>query len=267
MNVIEIQNASWQRKNEHILQNINWTVKHGEHWAIIGANGSGKTALLNIVTGYMWPTTGKVTVLGKQFGHYDIRELRKSIGWVSSALFERFNRFRAGEQALNVVLSGKFASIGIYENISKEDRQEAYELLEFFNCADLADKPFNVLSQGEKQRTLLARAWMTKPKLLILDEPCTGLDLLARETVLESVDRLANAPDGPTILYVTHHVEEIIPLFTHALLLKDGQIIASGEKERTLTSDRLSALFDVPLDLTWQGERPWVKLSAQSLHV
>lgn len=265
MNIIEIKNASWQRKNEQILQNIDWTVKRGEHWAMVGANGAGKTALLNIITGYMWPTTGEVTVLGKQFGDYDLRELRKSIGWVSSALFERFNRFRASEQTLNVVLSGKFASIGIYENISEKDRQEAYDLLAFFDCAHLADKPFNVLSQGEKQRTLLARAWMTKPKLLILDEPCTGLDLLARETVLQTVDRLANASDGPTILYVTHHVEEIIPLFTHALLLKDGRLIASGEKKLTITSDRLSELFDVPVDLTWQSGRPWVKLETESL--
>lgn len=267
MNVIDIQNVTWQRENQHILQNINWSVNHGEHWAIIGANGAGKTALLNIINGYMWPTSGQVTILGKQFGHYDLRELRKSIGWVSSSLFERFNRFRVNEQTLHVVLSGKFASIGVYEDISEEDRQEAYDLLQFFNCSPLAEKPFNVLSQGQKQRVLLARAWMTKPELLILDEPCTGLDLLARENLLQAVERLADAPDGPTILYVSHHVEEIIPLFTHALLLKDGQILASGKKERTLTDDRLSTLFDVPIDLSWQAGRPWVKLTSESLPI
>lgn len=263
MSVIEIKNVNWQREDRHILQHMNWTVEHGEHWAIIGANGAGKTALLNIISGYMWPSSGSVKILGKKFGHYDLRELRKSIGWVSSALFERFNRFRPNEPTLEVVLSGKFASIGVYETIKESDRREADELLGFFGCAHLARQPFNLLSQGEKQRILLARAWMTKPELLILDEPCTGLDLLARESLLESVRLLAEAPDGPTILYVTHHVEEITPLFTHALLLKDGQMLARGEKKKTLTDDHLSEVFGVPINLVWQEGRPWVRLSVK----
>lgn len=266
MNIIEIANVNWQRDNQRILQNMTWTVKRGEHWAIVGANGAGKTALLNIINGYMWPSSGEVTVLGKKFGEYDLRELRKSIGWVSSALFERYNRFRANEPTLDVVVSGKAASIGVYEHISDEVRQDAYELLHVFHCAQLADKPFNVLSQGEKQRVLLARAWMAQPELLILDEPCTGLDLLARENLLQAVQLLAAKSDGPTILYVSHHVEEIIPLFTHALLIKDGQIVAQGNKEQTLTDDRLSGLFGVPIDLSWQGGRPWVKLATEKVH-
>lgn len=259
MSVIDIQDVSWQRENRQILQNVNWKVERGEHWAIIGSNGAGKTALLNIITGYMWPTSGSVKILGKQFGHYDLRELRKSIGWVSSALLEKFYRFQ-NEQALNVVLSGKYASVGIYEHVTDEDRQAAYELFQLFRCEHLAEKPFKVLSQGEKQRILLARAWMAKPELLILDEPCTGLDLLARENLLQAIQLLAGSPDGPTVLYVTHHVEELMPLFTHTILLKNGQVLARGEKEHVLTGQRLSALFDVNVELTWQDGRPWVKL-------
>jgi len=261
LNVIDMQTVSWRRDDRWILQNIDWTVRRGEHWALIGSNGAGKTTLLNIINGYAWPTSGNVSVLGKKFGHCDVRELRKSIGWVSSALFDQYYRFRQNEPALNVVLSGKYASIGIYEHVSDKDREEAYALFEFFRCEELAHQPFHVLSQGEKQRVLLARAWMAKPELLILDEPCTGLDLLARERLLHAVQQLAEAPDGPTVLYVTHHVEEIIPLFTHAFLLQDGQVLASGKIESVLTDHLLSKLFGVTIHLTWQRGRPWVKLT------
>lgn len=261
MRVIDLNDVSWQRDNRWILQSINWKVERGEHWAIIGSNGAGKTALLNMINGYMWPTHGEITILGKRFGHFDLRQLRQSIGWVSSALVDQFFRSRKKEPTLQIVLSGKYASIGIYERVSDRDKEAAYELLELFRCAHLADKPFSVLSQGEKQRVLLARAWMAKPELLILDEPCTGLDLLAREHLLQAVQVLTEAPDGPTVLYVSHHVEEILPLFTHALLLQNGQVLASGKKGDVLTAEKLSTLFGINLDMTWQDGRPWVKLA------
>lgn len=261
MNVIELSNVSWHRDTQMILNEINWTVKEREHWSIIGANGAGKTALLNIVSGYMWPSTGTVKVLGQPFGRCDLRELRKSIGWVSVALFEKYYRFHQGEKAIKVVISGKHASIGIYETISQDDVETAQQLLEQFNCHYLAEKPFGTLSHGEKQRVLLARAWMASPRLLILDEACTGLDLLAREQLLQAVNALAADPAGPTILYVTHHVEEILPVFTHALLLKNGKILAKGERKKIFTDALLSELFGIDLTVTWQHDRPWVKLA------
>lgn len=260
-----MQRVSWRRGNRPILNNIHWNVERGEHWAIIGPNGAGKTALLNMISGYVWPTTGKVAIFNRVLGQVDVRELRKSIGWVSSALFERLYRIRRNERVLNVVLSGKFASLGIYEQVSAADENSAQELLELFQCAHLAEKPFHVLSQGEKQRILLARAWMSRPKLLILDEPCTGLDLLARERLLSAIQRLAEAPDGPTILYVSHHVEEIIPLFTHALLLKDGHVLAGGKKRDVLQKNQLSELFGVNLNVTWQAGRPWIQSLSPSM--
>ncbi|WP_054949114.1 ABC transporter ATP-binding protein [Numidum massiliense] len=259
-NIIDLQNVSWQRDDRYILHAVDWSVRRGEHWALIGPNGAGKTALLNIVSGYMWPSRGSVAVLGKSFGHVDLRELRQSIGWVSATLFDRFYRSQRRENALNVVLSGKHASIGVYEAVTEEDRQTALELLQLFGCEQLADKLFHTCSQGEKQRLVLARALMSRPQLLILDEPCTGLDLTAREQLLATIERLAEQPDGPTIVYVTHHVEEILPLFTHALLLKDGCVLTSGEKKQSLTDCQLSTLFDMPLEVEWQKDRPWVKL-------
>lgn len=261
MAIIDINQLSWQRDNRWILKDIDWTVSKGEHWAIIGANGAGKTALLNIINGYTWPTTGDVTILGQPFGKTDLRELRKSIGWVSSALFERFFRFRMSEPSLNVVLSGRHASIGVYERTTEAEKERAFELLSLFRADHLANRPFRLLSHGEKQRILLARAWMAKPRLLILDEPCTGLDMLAREHLLRDVQSLGDQPDSPTMLYVSHHVEEIVPLFTHVLLLKDGRVLASGEKEKTLTAQRLSELFDINVEMTWQDGRPWAKLA------
>jgi iron complex transport system ATP-binding protein len=259
--VVHTKNVHWVREGRPILDQVSWDVKKGEHWAIAGLNGSGKTSLLNIITGYQWPTSGDVHVLGQQLGRVDLRELRKSIGWVSTSLGERYQG-RPSDTAVEVALSGKFASIGLYEEPSTDDRDEALKLLQSFHVGHLAEKSYHNLSQGEKQKVILARAWMANPKLIILDEPCTGLDIAAREELLSTIHDLSAVPDGPTLLYVTHHIEEIVPTFTHALLLSDGQVVAAGEKESVFTAPLLEKTFKLPVNVRWESDRAWVSVKA-----
>src|SRR5690625_1387900 len=255
--VIEFQGVSWRRQKREILTDINWQVKKGEHWAVFGLNGSGKTTLLNMVNGYIWPTTGKVTVLDKPFGKTDMRELRKSIGWVSSSLQERMN----GRQLTqDIVVSGKYASIGLYEEPNKEDFQKAYEIMERLNGQYLIDRTYETCSTGEKQRILIARALMASPQLLILDEPSSGLDFIAREELLITINELASQADAPTIILVTHHIEEVLPEFSHALLLQDGRVFDKGRREDIFNSDSLSQFFNKSVQVEWSNSRAWMSL-------
>jgi iron complex transport system ATP-binding protein len=255
--VVDLENVSWRREQGYILDDVSWRIEDGEHWALIGLNGSGKTTLLNMINGYIWPTRGKISVLDKRFGEYDLRELRKSIGWVSSSLQEKLH---SNEKAETIVLSGKFASIGLYEQPTEEDYEKAGSLLHNLGCDSYSTRPYQTLSQGEKQKILIARALMASPKLLILDEPCTGLDIFAREQLLTTIQRIADQPNGPTLIYVTHHVEEIVPSITHALLLKKGQVFASGTTSDVLTGAYLSDFFETTINLKWENERPWLQL-------
>ncbi|MCF6092477.1 ABC transporter ATP-binding protein [Microaerobacter geothermalis] len=259
MSVIQLQNISWVREDKTILNQVNWQVNRGEHWAIVGLNGSGKTSLLHMIVGYEWPTKGKVSVLGQEFGKCDVRELRKSIGWVSSSFQERIY----GQDLVHdVVLSGKFASIGIYEETDERDHEKVKNLLEQFGLIKLSNQFYRFLSQGEKQKVLIARALMASPQLLILDESCSGLDILSREMVLDMVKVLGEDPEGPTIIYVTHHVEEILPVISHVLLLEDGKVAAAGEKKEVLTEGILSRIFQLPLQLEWKFNRPWIQIGS-----
>lgn len=255
--IIDIQNVSWDRDNKSILQNINWTVRKGEHWCLLGLNGSGKTTLLNMINGYIWPSEGRMSVLGKTFGEFDLRELRKSIGWVSTALQQKLY---GSETALKIVLSGKFATIGLYDQTDTEDLGKAESLLKSLGCAVLMKRTYDTLSQGERQRVLIARALMASPKLLILDEPCTGLDVFAREQLLQMIASVAAQQDAPTILYVTHHVEEILPCFSKTLLIKDGQVFAAKQTSELLTSAMMSDFFAVPVEIQRRDGRNWLSV-------
>lgn len=256
-NVIDIKDVSWKRLRKTILSDISWKVTKGEHWAVLGLNGSGKTTLLNMINGYIWPTTGKVCVLDQPFGKTDIRELRKSIGWVSSSLQERM---KGTAYAEDIVVSGKYASIGLYEDPPQTDFQKAAQIMEQVGCRHLEGRTYQTCSQGERQKLLIARGLMAEPALLILDEPTNGLDFISREDLMSSINQLAMQKDAPTIIFVTHHIEEILPVFSHTLLLQNGSVFDHGESRKVLTSEQLSHFFATPVSVDWRKNRPWMTL-------
>ncbi|MGE6631313.1 ABC transporter ATP-binding protein [Bacillus sp. NPDC077027] len=253
---IELKHVTLKRDGKKILQDINWEVKNKENWVLYGQNGAGKTALLNMMCSYYFPTTGDMTVLGHEFGKVALGEkLRQKIGLVSAAL-ER--KLYPDDNAFEIVLSGAFASIGLYESPTDEIREKAIDLLKAFGSFQYANRRYETLSQGEKQKVLIARALMNDPELLILDEPVTGLDFLSREQVLESIELIASQPNAPTLLYTTHHAEEILPLFQHTLLLKEGKVFAKGTTHDMMTSEMLSSFFELKVDVMWKNGRPYI---------
>lgn len=244
--IVEVRGLTIQRGDKKILDGIDWTVGPGENWVILGPNGSGKTSLLSALTAYLTPSDGTLTVCGETFGAYDWRELRKKIGLVSSALLQRIEE---SQTALDVACSGKLAILNNYSALRATDRRHGLTLLRQLGCAYLADRLWLYLSQGERQRVLIARALIARLKLLILDEPCSGLDPVAREGFLRFLAKLAGHRHCPALVLVTHHVEEIIPAFTHVLLLKGGRVESAGPVKTTLTSARLTKVFKAPLTL------------------
>lgn len=257
--ILNMKNISYLIDGEYILKNINWQVRRGEHWAIIGLNGSGKTSLLNVVTGYAWPSRGEVSVLGRKFGSFDIRKIRKSIGWASSYLQERLY---GSETGLEIVASGKFATIGLYDKTAKKDITRANALLKQFGCSHLAARQYSIFSQGEKQKVLIARALMGSPKVLILDEPCEGLDIFAREQLLSIISGFSKRENSPLMLYVSHRIEEVLPVFTHAMLLKNGSVFLAGKTKDVLTNSSLTKFFGEKIKIIWSGRRPSLSIAA-----
>ena len=257
--LISLKQVSWTRQGHHILEDINWEVNAGEHWAVLGLNGSGKTSILNIVTGYHFPTSGQVQVLDTTFGEASIPKMRERIGFMSSSL-EKFGSTFNKQAVKNIILSGKFSSIGVYSNqvISKEDHDRADEILSRLRIAYLREQPYRDLSQGEKRRVLIGRALMNQPDLLIMDEPCSGLDLLSREEVLDIMDAITT--DQCHLVYVTHYIEEITDIITHVLLVKDGKIVGKGKKEDLLTDEWLSETYKIPVRVRWENDRPWITI-------
>lgn len=241
--ILELRDL-WVRREVPILKGVSWRIDAGQHWVILGPNGSGKTSLLGALTAYMTPTAGEIRVLGKRYGDCDWRVLRKTIGLVSSSLRQML---RFDEPALHAVVSGKEAIVNYWGEISEGDRRAGKKLLREVECGELAERPWGYLSQGEQQRVLIGRALMARPKLLILDEPCAGLDMVAREHFLGFLQRLAKRRGAPTLILVTHHVEEIAPIFSHVLMLREGRVTAVGAKASVLNSSHLSATFGVKI--------------------
>ena len=258
--IVSIKNVSLQRGEKEILREIDWTIHPTEHWGILGLNGSGKTSLLNIVSGYNFPSSGEVTILGNRFGKTNLPELRKKIGFVSSSL-ERFTDFFNHEKVERVVVSGKFASFGIYEQVAQEDWEKTEDLLTSLRLDHLKGKPYHLLSEGEKRRVLIARALMSNPKMLILDEPCSGLDILSREQFLSGLGEVIQ--NKCHVIYVTHHIEELVKEITHVLLLKDGKVVAKGPKEEVLRPELLSETYRVPVTVRWEQDRPWLAVNEE----
>lgn len=261
--VIFLENVSLIRNGSEILDDISWKVEKGEHWVLFGLNGAGKTALLNLLNGYHYPTKGKVKILEKEFGKVDIREfIRRKIGLVSSSLQERFY---SDDSAYEIVLSGAFTSIGLYESPTDEMREKGIFLMRELGCLEYANRDYRTLSQGERKRILIARALMNDPAILILDEPTTGLDIIAREYLLEVIGNIASQPDGPNLLYVTHHVEEVLPVFTKTLLLKKGRVFSTGVTKEMITEEILSPFLEAEVEVIWKNERPLLAIKNKAI--
>ncbi len=241
------------------LRGIDWTVRKGESWAVIGPNGAGKTSLLSIINGYVWPTRGEAEVLGERFGETDLRELRTRLGMVSAYLG---GWIPGDERVVDLVVSGRYGSTRVWRRPPGTYARRAAALLEDLDCGGLAGKTVRELSQGERQKVMIARALMANASLLLLDEPCEGLDLGAREQFLEGLSRLARRRTT-AMVYVTHRTEEIPSGFSHALLLKAGRVVASGKIGETLTGKNLSACFGVRVRLETVNGRHYTIVSGR----
>ncbi|MFE2989007.1 ABC transporter ATP-binding protein [Streptomyces sp. NPDC059262] len=240
-----------------ILDDINWTVRSGEHWALLGANGAGKTSVLRLIGALMHPTTGTVEVLGHRLGKVDVRELRAHIGLVSSA--QRVPQDLTGH---TVVLTGHTGTVQpLWRKYDADVRERAHTLLAELDIKDLADRPYGVCSGGQRARILIARALMADPSLLLLDEPFNALDLPSREDLIDTMRQLAEGRRGLATITVTHHLEELSPAIGHALLLRDGRVLAGGRADEVLTSARMTACFGRPIEVSRHGGR-WLASSA-----
>ena len=238
--IIKTNELCYKSGRRFLINHINWEVKEGEHWLVFGMNGSGKTTLLSMIAGYKSPTSGTLEVLGKQYDKENIFELRKEIGWVSSSFFDKYY---ANETALRIVLSGLFGTFNIDYDVTDADVRRAKALLRELRMEGKMNRPFNSMSKGERQNVLIARALITQPKVLVLDEPGTGLDIRAREHMMNTVKALAESKKV-TIIYVTHSPEEVQPFMNKTMLLKNGRAFAKGDTESVLTSENLSILLD-----------------------
>lgn len=252
MTIIELQNITFRRNERRILDKVSWRIEQGQHWALLGANGSGKTTLLKILTGYAWPTEGGVVVLGNRYGECDLRAHRKAIGWVSAAIE---HRIPVEDSALDVAASGLEASLGLYRDFSAEEMGRAGDALARVGGEAFAGQSFGTLSQGEQQRTMIARALINRPRLLVLDEPCAGLDPAARVAFLEVLQSLSELPDAPTLILVSHHIEEIGPWISHVHTLKAGKTLAQGAVSDVLTSAVMSEALSCPCEVVRENGR------------
>ena len=251
--VIELDSVGVTRSGTALLQDITLRVQPDQRWVVLGPNGAGKTTLLSLAAGRLHPTTGTVRVLDEQLGRTDLAELRTRIGLTTAALAERIP---GTERVLDVVLTAAWSVVGRWrERYDELDVGRAQELLGQFGVAGLAQREYGTLSEGERKRVQIARALMTDPELLLLDEPAAGLDLGAREELVGRLGVLALDPHSPALMLVTHHVEEIPPGFTHALLLRGGTVVAAGELAATITGEHLSETFGVPLVVERAGQR------------
>lgn len=256
---LKLERLRIERERQVILHDIDWEVQAGENWCILGANGSGKTSLLRALTGYFMPTSGEIYLLGHQYGQADWREIRLHLGIVSSAVKQMMADTEPAEIS---VVSGKYAMIDYWGKPHAADLRRARQILKSIECQHLAERPWAYLSQGERQRILIGRALMADPSVLILDEPCAGLDPGARENFLQFVQRLGSRSEAPTIILVTHHVEEILPVISHVMMLRGGKVLCSGPKQRVMNSGNLSKLFAVPATLRRQSGRYALKVGA-----
>ena len=257
--MIELRNVSLKKKDRRILENIDWNVRNGEHWVLYGKNGAGKTLLLEIISGYLFPTEGEVVRFGKQHGDYDIREIRKRIGYVSTFIKQMFS---GRERVIDVVTSGLFASVGLLWEPEPEERAAARRLLSSLGMEDRAEDPFGVLSDGEQGKVLILRALINNPDLLLLDEPSRGLDFGAREDLLLALEQLSERQQTSIIL-VTHHTEEITRLFRKIMVLHKGRSLYSGDVGECMEKDIFQRVFNRGMRVMELGGRYYTVLTGE----
>ena len=251
--VLELVDVSVVRGEKTLLDSVDWTVQDGERWVILGPNGAGKSTLLSIAAARLHPTTGMVDILEEILGAVDVFELRPRIG-VSSATLAM--QIPGSETVRNVIVTAAYGVTGRWrEEYDDFDDARAGELLQAWGLEDLAERPFGTLSEGERKRVLIARALMTDPELLLLDEPAAGLDVGGREKLVARLDELAKDPASPAIVMVTHHLEEVPDGFTHAMLLREGKVVAAGPVAQVMTQKNLSETFNIPLKLVKVADR------------
>ncbi len=244
-NIIEIKNLACKTGHTYLLNRINWSVKKGEHWAVYGMNGCGKTTLLSVIAGFKHYTDGTLKVFGTEYSNENTLEIRKNIGFISSSFFDkRYSK----ENVLDIVLSAKSGVLGRTCDTTLDDVKYAKELLDAFHVKNKINKQFDMLSKGERQSVLLARALFNKPELLILDEPCNGLDVYKRESLFCVIDELARM-GGITMVYVTQHIEEIGKMFDHTLLLRNGYVFDKGKTDEMFTTEKLSSFLGYDLEV------------------
>mgnify|MGYP003603958846 FL=1 len=251
--VLRFDQVSVTRSRAQLLKDVTWSVEPEQRWIVMGPNGAGKSTLLRIASTRMFPTTGTVDVLGERMGAVDLSELRPAIG-VASAQLGR--DLREDELVLDVVVSAAYGMTGRWrEHYDKDDERRAFSMLREWGAGSLLNRPFSTLSEGERARVLIARSLMSDPELMLLDEPAAGLDLAAREELVRRLGEFAGSEYAPTMVMVTHHLEEIPANFTHALMLRDGAVVAQGPLEETVTEANLEATFGIPVNLTRAGAR------------
>ena len=251
--VVELADVSIVRGGATLLDQVNWVIDEADRWVIIGPNGAGKTTLLQIVSAHMHPTSGMASILDEVLGAVDVFELRPRIGMTSAALADRIPR---SESVGNVIVSAGYAVLGRWtEQYDATDFQRAGELMAQLHVERLGKRTFGTLSEGERKRVQIARALMTDPELLLLDEPAAGLDVAGRESLVETLGEIVTSDVAPATVLVTHHLEEIPQGMTHALLLKDGRVVAAGPIDDVLTDELLTQTFDLPLRVSHEDGR------------
>ena len=259
MNIIETKDLAHKQGSKFLLQDINWQVKEKEHWVVFGINGCGKTTLLSTVCGYRSHNKGECYLFGEKITKENAVALRKQVGFVSSSYMDRCFK---NESGLDIILSAKLGGFGRDYTIGDEDVLRARNLLKAFGIAPKGDYPYFMLSQGQKQRVLLARSLMVTPKLLILDEPLNGLDVYARDFFLNTLQEIEATTDT-TIIYVTHHAEEIMPFFTKGMLLQNGKVFAQGDFNEVFSENNLSNYFGHRTHAEWQGNRFYIGIGEE----
>jgi iron complex transport system ATP-binding protein len=256
--LLRLEDVTFRRGDARVLRGVTWEVAAGQQWAVLGPNGCGKTTLMMIATGYLPSSGGRTYLVEGWISEINLPRVREKVAFASAALHDQMLKHHAGSTGFEIVVSGRFGSVGLYRTPTPEERSEARKWMRRLDAEHLADARFGLMSTGQRQRCLLGRAYMARARLVILDEPCAGLDVGARERLLDTLQEACRRqPEVPHVL-VTHHPQEIVPPVTHVLLMRDGRAVAQGPKDQVLSAENLEETFGIPLRLVRRDGRVWV---------